>query len=116
MLYGPTVPGQCVTVTVPSKPCSVGIPFTYRMGLPDGSWIMRNEMASSVETAECSFTGIRTRDKRRLPDQREGGGMDARPGHNTEGSPNLWEPLMAARGTNADSRTKSRGSKTTNAR
>jgi hypothetical protein len=38
-----------------------------------GSWIMRNEMASSVETAECSFTGIKTRDRRRLPDQRDAG-------------------------------------------
>jgi hypothetical protein len=32
---------------------------------------MRNEIASSVETAECSFTGIRTRLRRRLPDQRD---------------------------------------------
>src|SRR6476469_3465303 len=49
------------------------MPFTYRIGWPDGSWIMRNEIASSVETAEWSFTGIRTRLRRRLPDHRDAG-------------------------------------------
>jgi hypothetical protein len=34
---------------------------------------MRKEIASSVETAECSFTGMRTRLRRRLPDQRDAG-------------------------------------------
>jgi hypothetical protein len=37
---------------------------------------MRNEIASSVEMAECNFTGMRTRLRRRLPDQRDAG-MDA---------------------------------------
>ena len=43
------------------------------MGVPEGSWIWRKEMASSVETAGMSLTGIKTRESRRLPDQREGG-------------------------------------------
>jgi hypothetical protein len=36
---------------------------------------MRNETASSLEIAGESFTGIKTRDSRRLPDQSEGGAM-----------------------------------------
>src|SRR5262245_23748116 len=51
------------------------MPLTYRIGFPLGSWIMRNETASSVETAGQSLTGMRTSDRRRLPDQSEGGGM-----------------------------------------
>ena len=34
-------------------------------------------IASSVETAGTSLTGIKTRDSRRLPDHREGGAMHA---------------------------------------
>src|SRR6185437_6063887 len=48
-------------------------PFRYLIGFPVGSWIMRNEIASSVETAECIFTGMMTRLRRRLPDQSEAG-------------------------------------------
>src|SRR5512134_1202609 len=51
------------------------------MGLPLGSWIMRNETASSVDTAGQSLTGMRTRERRRLPDQSEGGGIDTNSKH-----------------------------------
>src|SRR5688500_2182475 len=68
------------------KPCSVGTPLRYLIGLPLGSWIMRNETASSVETAGQSLTGIRTRERRRLPDQSEGGGISTRTQNTTNES------------------------------
>ena len=42
-----------------------------------GFSFMRNDTASSLEIAGQSLTGMRTSDRRRLPDQRDGGAMDA---------------------------------------
>src|SRR6476660_9346586 len=61
---------------------------------------MRNEIASSVETAEWSFTGIRTRLRRRLPDHKDAG-MGTRLS-DTNANPNLVLLAHAARGTNPD--------------
>src|SRR5262245_43617972 len=58
-----------------SKPCSVSMPFKYLIGLPLGSWIMRKAIEPSLEVAGKSFTGTRTRDRRRLPDQTGMGAM-----------------------------------------
>src|SRR6185437_13434537 len=55
------------------------------MGVPEGSCICRKEMASSVETAGTSLTGMRTRERRRVPDQSEGGAMtQTRTAHKNE--------------------------------
>src|SRR6476646_7098538 len=45
------------------------------MGLPLGSWIIRNAMVPSVEVAGNILTGTRTRERRRLPDQTGMGAM-----------------------------------------
>src|SRR6185312_13040310 len=68
------------------------------MGVPDGSWICRKEIASSVETAGTSLTGMRTRERRRLPDQSEGGAMTQTRRY-TKTSPNLGRVPLIARGT-----------------
>jgi hypothetical protein len=54
------------------------MPFRYLMGLPLGSWIIRKAIEPSVDTAGKSFTGMRTRERRRLPDQRAMGAMRPR--------------------------------------
>src|SRR5690348_11509858 len=74
------------------------IPFTYLMGVPDGSWICRKEIASSVETAGTSLTGMRTRERRRLPDQSEGRAM-TQTRTAQKASPNLVPAPRMARGT-----------------
>ena len=51
------------------------MPFTYLIGLPLSSWIMRKLIAPSLEVAGNSLTGTRTRDRRRLPDQTGMGAM-----------------------------------------
>lgn len=72
------------------KRVSVPHPHTYLMGLPDGSLICRKLIASAVETAGTSLTGIKTRDSRRLPDHKEGGAMNAN--SNATRSANLVVP------------------------
>src|SRR5689334_23249410 len=63
------------------------------MGVPEGSWICRKEIASSVETAGTSLTGMRTRERRRLPDQSEGGAMtQTRTAHKKESESGLGKP------------------------
>src|SRR5262245_399301 len=71
------------------------------MGWPVGSWIMRKDTASSVETAGWSLTGIRTSERRRLPDQSEGGGMTELELH-TKRESESGAPLGLARGTNEE--------------
>jgi hypothetical protein len=55
-------------------------------------------MASSVATAGINLTGIKTRERRRLPDQSEGGGM-TQTRTPTKGSSNLGRAPLMARGT-----------------
>jgi DNA end-binding protein Ku len=43
------------------------MPFTYLIGSPVGSWIIRKAIVPSVEVAGKSLTGTRTRERRRLP-------------------------------------------------
>ncbi len=72
-------------------------PLPYRIGFPLGLWIMRNETASSVETAGQSLTGMRTRDRLRLPDQRDGGAIGRK--FERYNCPNLVARQSDARGT-----------------
>src|ERR1700747_2555499 len=74
------------------------MPFRYLMGVPEGSCICRKKIASSVETAGINLTGMRTRERRRLPDQSEGGAM-TQTRTAQKASPNLVPASRMARGT-----------------